>query len=90
MRELALLMTSFAGGLISGLLAAILAFFVVQLVREGLESPKQFAVAALVLLSIFGTALFYVAIVILSNWPLFIGATISFLWAAKPLFKETE
>ena len=48
------------------------------------------ATPALFLLSIFGTALAYVVGVIFQNWPLFIGATVSFVYVVRPLFKTDD
>ena len=90
MQDLIFLASSFLGGLFLGYLAAVLSFFVAQLIREGLSKPKEFALPALALLAIFGTGLFYVGVVVLRNLPLFIGAAVSFLWASKPLFRPEE
>jgi peptidoglycan/LPS O-acetylase OafA/YrhL len=89
-RDFLLLASSAIGGLFFGFLAAVLCFFVVQLIRKGLNEPKQFAFPALALLCIFGTALFHLGIAILSNWPLLAGATVSFLWISKSLFWPEE
>jgi len=78
------------GGLFSGALAGLLAFFVWSLVKEGFEEPKKMAIPALFLLSIFGTGLAYLVGVILQSWPLFIGAAISFTYVAHSLFKADD
>lgn len=87
MKEIVLTFSTLIGDLFSGALAGLLAFFVWDLVKEGVEDPKKMAISALFLLSIFGTALAYVVDVIFQSWPLFIGAAISFSFVARPLFK---
>ena len=75
------------GGLVGGLFSGALVW---DLVKEGIEDPKKMAIPALFLLSIFGTALAYVVGVIFQNWPLFIGATVSFVYVVRPLFKTDD
>lgn len=73
-----------------GYLTTIIAFFVWQLIREGFGTPKQMAIPALFLLSMFGTALVYLAVVVFESWPVFIGAAITFAHGARPLFTKDE
>ena len=80
MREVVSTIGGFAGGLFFGFLAAILAFIVISLVQEALESPKNFAFAALVLLSVFGTALAFLLIQVWDSRPMLLGALVSFVW----------
>lgn len=87
-REGVLWVSSLVGGLFSGALAAVLGFFVVQLIREGLGEPKEFAIPALLLLSIFGTALWYLLAIIFSNVPLAIGSIVSFAYVAHSLWRD--
>ena len=88
--EIGMAVGGLVGGLFSGALVGLLAFFVWDLVKEGIEDPKKMAISALFLLSIFGTALAYVVGVIFQNWPLFIGATVSFVYVVRPLFKTDD
>jgi len=90
MKEIVMTFSALVGGLFSGALAGLLAFFVWGLVKEGIEEPKKMAIPALFLLSIFGTALAYVVGVIFQSWPLFIGAAISFTFVVRPLFKADD
>ena len=90
MKDVVLLLSSLAGGLFLGYLTAILAFFVWELVKEGLGNPKQMAIPAVFLLGIFGTALGYLAVVVFQSWPVFIGAAITFVYGARPLFRTEE
>lgn len=85
-----LIVTSFIGGLFLGYLASVLAFFVWGLVKEGLHNPKQMAVPAIFLLGIFGTALIYLAGIVLENWALLGGAAITFAHGARKLFGPEE
>lgn len=87
MKEIVMTFSALIGGLFLGFLAGLLAFFVWELVKEGIEEPKKMAIPALFLLSIFGTALAYVVGVVFQSWPLFIGAVISFTYVVRPLFK---
>lgn len=87
MKEIVMTFSALIGGLFSGFLAGLLAFFVWELVKEGIKEPKKIAIPALFLLSIFGTALAYVVGVVFQSWPLFIGAAISFTYVVRPLFK---
>jgi len=80
-----LIVSSFLGGLFLGYLAAILAFLVWGLIKEGVDSPKQMVLPALFLLSIFGTALVYLAGIVLENWGLLFGALITFGYGARKL-----
>ena len=86
MKEAALLVSAFIGGLFLGYLVAIFMFVVWGIVKEGLDDPKQMAIPALVLLSMFGTALVYLTGGVFQSWPLFLGAAITFVHAARPLF----
>lgn len=85
-----LIVSSFLGGLFLGYLAAILAFFVLGLIREGFDSPKQMALPALFLLCIFGTALVYLVGIVLGYWGLLLGALITFGYGARKLFGPEE
>lgn len=88
MKEIMMTFSALAGGLFSGAIAGLLAFFVWGLVKEGVEEPKKMAIPALFLLSIFGTALAYLVCVVFQSWPLSIGAAISFIYVVRPLFKS--
>jgi uncharacterized membrane protein YkvI len=90
MKEIVMAFSALVGGLFSGAIAGVLAFFVWELVKEGFEEPKKMAMPALFLLTIFGTVLAYVVGVVFQSWPLFIGATISFIYVVRPLFKADE
>lgn len=90
MKDAALMLSGFVGGLFLGYLTAVLAFFVWQLVKEGFEDPKQMAIPAIFLLGIFGTALIYLATVVFQSWPVLAGAAITFVHGARPLFKQEE
>lgn len=90
MKDIVLLLSSFAGGLFLGYLTAILAFFVWGLVKEGFEAPSQMAIPAIFLLAIFGTALAYLTVFVFQSWPVFIGAAITFAHGARPLFRSEE
>jgi fructose-specific phosphotransferase system IIC component len=90
MKDVFLLVSGFVGGLFLGYLAAIFAFFVWQLIKEGLDEPKRMAIPAIFLLSIFGTALFYLTGLVFQSWPVFIGAAITFSHGCRPLFKKEE
>lgn len=90
MKEVMMALSALIGGLFLGVLAGLLAFFVWELVKEGIEDPKNMAIPALFLLSIFGTALAYLAGMVLQSWPLFISAAISFTYVVRPLFKTEE
>jgi len=90
MKEIMMVFSALIGGLFSGVLAGLLAFFVWGLVKEGIEEPKKMAIPALFLLSIFGTALAYLMGVVFQSWPLLIGAAISFTYVVRPLFKAEE
>lgn len=90
MTDAAMLVSGFVGGLFLGYLMAIFAFFVWQLIRESFSNPKQMAIPAFFLLSMFGTALVYLAVVVFQSWPVFIGAAITFAHGAPPLFKNDE
>lgn len=90
MQDAVLLLGSFAGGLFLGYLTAILSFFVLAIIKEGLGNPKQMAIPAIFLLGIFGTALAYLAVVEFQSWPVLIGAAITFIHGARPLFKPDE
>ncbi len=90
MKDAVLFVSSFIGGLFLGYLISILAFFVWNLIKEGLAEPGQMAIPAIALLAIFGTALFYAVGIVLGNWPLFIGAAITFAYCARPLFGPEE
>lgn len=85
-----LIVTSFIGGLFLGYLASILAFFVWGLIKEALDTPKQMALPALFLLSIFGTALAYLVGIVLENVVLLLGALITFGYGARKLFGPEE
>ena len=87
MMEIGMAVGGLVGGLFSGALVGLLAFFVWDLVKEGIEDHKKMAIPALFLLSIFGAALTYVVGVIFQNWPLFIGAAVSFINVVRTLFK---
>ena len=54
MKDVILLVSSIIGEIFLGYLAAIIAFFVWSLIKEGLGNPKQLAVPALILLIWFG------------------------------------
>lgn len=88
MKDAVLLISGFVGGLFLGYLTAIFAFFVWQLIKEGLGNPKQMAIPAIFLLSMFGTTLVYLTGVVFQSWPVFIGAAITFAHGARPLFKQ--
>lgn len=90
MKEVALYFSAFIGGLFSGYLAAVLAFFVWGLIKEGIDTPKQMAIPAIFLLSIFGTALVYLAGFAFESWPLLLGAAITFTHGARKLFGPEE
>lgn len=90
MKDAFLIFSGFIGGLFLGYLTAIFAFFVWQLIKEGIGNPKQLAIPALFLLSIFGTALIYLTGVVFQSWPVFIGAAITFSHGTRPLFKQDE
>lgn len=90
MKDIVLLLSSFAGGLFLGYLTAILTFFVWGLVKEGFEAPSQMAIPAIFLLAIFGTALGYLTVFMFQSWPVFIGAAITFAHGARPLFRSEE
>lgn len=90
MEDIALLLGAFAGGLFSGYLAAILSFFVWQFIKEGLEDSGNLAIPAMILLSIFGAALFYLTSFVLQSWPMLIGAAITYINGSRPLFKKEE
>jgi len=85
-----LMASAFIGGLFLGYLASILAFFVWGLIKEGFNSPKQMAIPAIFLLSIFGTALAYLAGVVFESWPVLLGAAITFAHGARKLFGPEE
>lgn len=88
MKDVVLLLSSFAGGLFLGYLTAILAFFVWGLVKEGSSSSSQMAIPAIFLLAIFGTALAYLTVSLFQSWPVFIGAAITFVHGSRPLFRS--
>lgn len=88
--EVTLYFSAFIGGLFSGYLAAVLAFFVWGLIKEGIETPKQMAIPAIFLLSIFGTALVYLARIVFESWPLLLGAVITFAHGSRRLFGPEE
>jgi len=88
MKDAAMLVSGFVGGLFLGYLTAIFAFLVWRLIREGSDSPKRMAIPALFLLSMFGTTLVYLAVVVFQSWPVLIGAAITFAHGARPLFYE--
>lgn len=90
MKDAILFVSSFIGGLFLGYLAAILAFFVWSIIKEGLGNPKQMAVAALILLSMFGTALAYLVGIVFQSWVLFLGAAITFAHGARLIFKPEQ
>lgn len=90
MKDIVIMLSSFAGGLFLGYLSAILAFFVWGLVKEGLEASSQMAIPAIFLLVIFGTALAYLTVFVFQSWPVFIGAAITFAHGARPLFRSEE
>jgi len=90
MKDAVLLFSGFLGGLFLGYITAILAFFVWQLIKEGFGDPKQMAIPAIFLLGIFGTALVYLAAVVIESWPVLLGAAITFTNGARPLFKQEE
>lgn len=90
MRDVALHFSAFIGGLFSGYLAAVLAFFVWGLIKEGVGSLKQMAIPAIFLLSIFGSALIYLAGIVFESWPLLLGAAITFAHGARKLFGPEE
>lgn len=87
MKDALLVFSSFIGGLFLGYLAAIFAFFVWEIIEEGIGDPKKMAIPAILLLSIFGTALAYLVGVAFQNWPLFFGAAITFAHGSRPLFR---
>ncbi len=89
-REGMLFLSSLLGGLFSGVLAAVLGFFVLQLVREGLGDPKAFGIPAIVLLSIFGSALWYLLAIVFTNWSLALGALVSFVYVAHSMWRGQE
>lgn len=88
MKDMVLLLSSFAGGLFLGYLTAILAFFVWGLIKEGFEATSHMAIPTVFLLGIFGTALAYIAVFVFQSWPLFIGAAITFAHGSRPLFRS--
>jgi hypothetical protein len=90
MKDSVLLLSSFVGGLFLGYLVAIFAFLVWSLIKEGMGNPKQMAIPALVLLSMFGTALAYLTGIVFQSWPLFLGAVITFAHGVRPLFQIEE
>lgn len=90
MIEIMMVFSALIGGLFSGVLAGLLAFFVWGLIKEGIEEPKEMAIPALFLLSIFGSALAYLMGIVFQSWPLFIGAAISFTYVVRPLLKAEE
>ena len=90
MKDVVLLVSGFAGGLFLGCLICMFAFFVWELITEGFEKPKQMAIPALFLLSMFGTAVVYLFFKVFQSWPVFIGSTITFFYCARSLFKKDE
>jgi ABC-type microcin C transport system permease subunit YejE len=90
MKEIMMTFSALIGGLFSGALAGLFAFFVWGLVKEGLEEPKKMAIPAMFLLGILGSALAYVVGVVFQSWSLFIGAAISFTYVVRPLFKAEK
>lgn len=90
MKDVVLLLSGFFGGLFLGNLAAVLTFFVWQLIRKGFGDPKQMAIPAIFLLGIFGTALVYLAAVVFQSLPVLIGAAITFTHGTRPLFRQEE
>ena len=90
MKEAVLFVSGFVGGLFLGYLTAIFAFFVWQQIKEGFGNPKQMAIPAIFLLSMFGTALVYLVGVLFQSWPVFIGAAITFAHGVRPLFKQDD
>lgn len=90
MKEIVLHFGSFIGGLFLGYLSAVLAFFVWELIKEGLGNPKQMAIPATFLLCIFGAALAYLIGIVLESGVLLLGTAITFVYAARQLFKSEE
>lgn len=90
MKDSVLLLSSFVGGLFLGYLVAIFAFFVWTFIKEGMSDPKKTAIPALILLSMFGTALAYLTAIVFQSWPLFLGAAITFAHSVRPLFQTEE
>ena len=90
MKEIMMVFSVLIGGLFSGVIAGLLAFFVWGLVKEEIEEPKKMAIPALFLLSIFGTALAYLIREVFQNWPLLIIASISFTYVVRTLFKSED
>lgn len=80
MKDIAGVVSAIIGGAFLGWLASIFAFFVVQLVREGIESPKEKGLPAFILLLLFGTPLAYICGVVLDNWMVGISAIAMFAW----------
>lgn len=90
MKDVVMLVSGFAGGLFLGCVICMFAFFVWGLIREGFEKPKQMAIPALFLLSMFGTAVGYLFLKVIQSWPVFIGATISFFYCARSFFAKDK
>lgn len=90
MIELLAIIGALIAGLFLGAIGALVTFFVVRLCKEGIENFSQFGFAAVVLLSFFGTGLFYLGKLAIENNALTVGFLISFLSMGRSLVRKEE
>ncbi len=82
-----MILSSLIGGLFLGVLISIFLLLVWGLVKEGVGNPKEIAIPAIILLSIFGLPLVYFTGMVFEHWSLFLGAVISLSYCARALLK---
>ena len=78
LKLLFLSLCSFVGGLFLGFLFHHFGAVVLSLAKEGFQRPKEFGVAAIVLIAIFLPAVVYIPNIIFGNEWVFLGACVSF------------